>query len=159
VWAKLTGSQVLNALLLIVLAAVVVYMIDESDQKAVAREVDVVAAMHALREAVDRQSEMQQAFIFVLSLRQSERETQSRKAARALRNAGLRSGAEAMIDSASNARARRAARVAGRDHDIASGGLLSDRTLRHALVNRISIAVSVRFTPSGRVSTAEAANH
>jgi hypothetical protein len=85
-WPKLTGAQVFNTLLLIVLAAVVVYMIDQTDQKTAARQVDVVAAMHALKEAVDRQSQMQQAFIYVSSLPQAEREKLNFAKPRALYN-------------------------------------------------------------------------
>jgi hypothetical protein len=74
VGAKFTGTQIFCAVLLVLLAAIVVYLLHEHDKKEEARATSAIETMRALKEAVDRQAEAQQAFIFVLSLPQPERE-------------------------------------------------------------------------------------
>jgi hypothetical protein len=72
--AKFTGTQTFCAVLLLLLVAIVVYVMNEHDKKQETRAASTVETMRALKDAVDRQAEAQQAFIFVLSLPQIERE-------------------------------------------------------------------------------------
>src|SRR3954466_1229474 len=68
------GAQSACVAVLIVLGGAVAYMQNEHDKKEEVRAAAHVQAMQALKDAVERQAEMQQAFVYVQALPQSERE-------------------------------------------------------------------------------------
>jgi len=49
-------------------------MLDQHDWRGAPREANTIAALNALKEAVDRQAEAQQVFVYVLSLPPAKRE-------------------------------------------------------------------------------------